>query len=176
MSTFFTSDTHFGHKNIIKYENRPFNSVEEMDICLINKWNQKVKQNDDIYILGDFCFGDGNRANELLRQLNGRKYLIKGNHDSFLKDNKFDNSLFEWVKDYYVLKTKETRLVLFHYPIQVWAEQHYGSIHCYGHIHSNEGTSHPMKYDIVNSFNVGVDINNLEPVSIEDIIAKRKEV
>ena len=76
---YYTSDLHFGHNNIIKYENRPFNSVDEMDEYLIYKWNNKVKKGDEVYIIGDFGFCKGERANELLDRLNGRKYLIKGN-------------------------------------------------------------------------------------------------
>lgn len=81
---YFTSDLHFGHKNIIKYEDRPFSSVEEMDEFLIYKWNSKVGKNDEVYILGDFGFVSGTRANELLDRLNGKKFLIKGNHDSMI--------------------------------------------------------------------------------------------
>lgn len=168
MSIFLTSDLHFNHKNIIKYESRPFKSVEHMDNQMITNWNRAVKPNDDIYILGDFCFGDGAFVNNLLDQLNGRKYLIKGNHDNFLKDKDFDKSKFVWIKDYFVLKHNKQKYVLFHYPIQTWDCQHHGSYHCYGHIHSNIG-EHRMKYDILNSFNVGVDVNNFTPVNIDTI-------
>ena len=98
---FYTSDLHFGHKNIIKYENRPFNSVEEMDEELIRRWNNKVGKNDEVYILGDFAFASGRRVNELLDRLNGRKYLLRGNHDhSFLKDRDFDDTKFQWIRKY----------------------------------------------------------------------------
>ena len=76
MSIFFTADTHFCHKNIIKHEDRPFNSIEEMNEIMIKKWNAKVRPTDTIYILGDFIFSDGVTATQLVKRLNGKKYLI----------------------------------------------------------------------------------------------------
>lgn len=163
---YFTADTHFGHGNIIKYENRPFADIEEMNTHMIKNWNEKVEPDDDIYILGDLIFGKGQNANDILNQLNGKKYLVKGNHDSFLRDKKFDRDLLVWVKDYYVLKYNNRKFVLFHYPIQVWDCRHYDSIHLYGHVHSKTINKIP------NSYNVGVDVNNFTPISIEEIIEK----
>ena len=83
---YFISDTHFYHKKIIKYVNRPFKDVEEMNNTLINNWNKRVKHKDEVYILGDFSFGNKEQTLDLLNKLNGRKYLIKGNHDRVVKD------------------------------------------------------------------------------------------
>lgn len=174
MSIFFTADNHFCHKNIIKYENRPFNSIEEMNEVMINKWNAKVKKNDDVYILGDFIFSDGSTANTIISNLNGRKYLIRGNHDSFLKDNVFNRSLFEWIKDYYVLKQNNLKFVLFHYPIQVWDCKHHNSIHLYGHVHSNKENHHPLLVELGKAYNVGVDVNDFEPISLEAVLERFK--
>ena len=169
---YFTSDLHFGHKNIIKYENRPFASTEEMDDSLIQKWNSKVKKNDEVYILGDFGFVNGERANELLDMLNGRKYLIKGNHDySFLKDKNFDRTKFEWIKDYACINDCGTTLCMFHFPIAVWDRQHHGAIHLYGHVHSNKDGHHPLLFELENAYNVGCDVHNLEPVTLKEILA-----
>ena len=164
---FVISDTHFFHENIIKYENRPFKNIDEMTNVMIHKWNAIVGKNDEIYILGDFSFGDVDETLNLLDLLNGRKYLIKGNHDYCIKDSRVRNK-FEWIKDYYVLKHKKMKFVMFHYPIQVWDCRHHGAYHLYGHIHSNTG-NYSMEYDIQNSFNVGVDVNNFSPVLIDDI-------
>ena len=174
MSIFFTADTHFYHKNIIKYENRPFKSIEEMNEVMIKKWNTKVKPTDSIYILGDFIFSDGATANQLVKRLNGKKYLIKGNHDSFLRDNQFDRSLLGWIKDYYLLRDNNIKYALFHYPIAVWDCKHYGSIHLYGHVHSNKDNHHPLLINLENAYNVGVDVNNYEPVSINEVLIKKK--
>lgn len=171
---FFTADCHFSHANIIKYENRPFASTEEMEEVMCERWNSKVNPNDEVYILGDFIFGTGLEANRILRKLNGKKYLIKGNHDRFLKDKNFDSSLFVWVKDYHVLKHDNQIYVLFHFPIQTWDRKHYGSIHLYGHVHSNI-SDHSLEVEISRSFNVGVDVNDFTPVSIVDINLKTEE-
>lgn len=93
---YFIADTHFNHKNIIKYDDRPFSSVEEMNETMIQLWNSRVTQNDNVYILGDVGFGN---VDNILRRLNGNKYLIRGNHDKFLEKESFDKSLFVWIKD-----------------------------------------------------------------------------
>ena len=93
---YFTSDLHFSHYNIIKYCNRPFESVDKMNNILINNWNKIVKENDEVYILGDITLGDNEKY---LNRLKGSKYLIKGNHD---KIRTHEN--LKWVKDYYELK------------------------------------------------------------------------
>lgn len=75
---YFTSDLHFYHENVIKHENRPFSYVEEMNQTLINNWNKKVGVSDEVYILGDVTMKGATYAKEILEQLNGYKYLIKG--------------------------------------------------------------------------------------------------
>ncbi len=76
---YFISDTHFGHRNIVRY--RPFNDIEEMDNTLINNWNSTVHENDEVYILGDFIYKSDKHCSYYLRQLAGKKHLIVGNHD-----------------------------------------------------------------------------------------------
>jgi calcineurin-like phosphoesterase family protein len=142
-----------------------------MNEKMIEKWNKKVAITDQVYILGDFFFGKGEDAEKLIKRLNGQKFLIKGNHDSFLRD-KFNTSCFGWVKDYYVLKQNNTKFVLFHYPIQVWDCKHHGSIHLYGHVHSNKENHHPLLAELGNAYNVGVDVNDFEPISLEEIMKK----
>ena len=82
MNTWIISDTHFGHENIIKYCNRPFSSVEEMDARMIKLWNNVVKKNDIVYHLGDFGVGNKEYISKIVSKLNGRIFLILGNHDS----------------------------------------------------------------------------------------------
>lgn len=77
---FFVSDTHFFHKNIIDFCNRPFSSVEEMNEAIINNWNNVVSPNDYVFHLGDFCFGGSPAWDKCLDSLNGRKFLVLGNH------------------------------------------------------------------------------------------------
>lgn len=171
---YFTADTHFYHSNIIRLSNRPFKDIDEMNHMLIRNWNSYITNNDEIYILGDFIYkGNGKQANALLSRLHGKKYLIKGNHDNFLNDPNFDITLFEWVKDYYVLDYKKIKFVLFHYPILEWAGYFRNSIHLYGHVHNAcKDPLQKARLDILGdkAINVGVDVNNYFPISIEDIL------
>lgn len=80
-NTFFTSDTHFGHANIIKLCNRPFKDVEEMNEKLIENWNKVVSEDGTVFHLGDFAFGGSGLWNSVIPRLNGQIYLIIGNHD-----------------------------------------------------------------------------------------------
>ena len=83
--TFFTSDLHLGHANVIRFDRRPFGTVEEMDSEIIRRWNEKVHRNDTVYVVGDFLWSSHKQdARELIHSLKGKKILIKGNHDKFL--------------------------------------------------------------------------------------------
>ena len=167
---FYTADLHFYHTNIIKYEDRPFKDAIEMNETLIANWNKKVKRGDSIYILGDFAFTSAANVGALLDRLNGNKYLIKGNHDSFLRDGGSEIRKFIWIKDYARIKDNGYDVILFHYPIAVFDKQHHGAIHLYGHIHSNGRTRHPLTVNIENAYNVGVDVWNFEPVTLKEIL------
>lgn len=169
---YYISDLHFGHRNILEFEkeNRPFETVEEMTEEYIKIWNNKVKKGDEVYILGDFSFYHCEETMKILRRLNGMKFLIKGNHDNmYLADKAFDTSLFVWIKDYATVKDDGDVIILFHYPIQTWDRKHHGSLHFYGHVHSNNGTMHPMEYEIQNSYNVGIDVIH-EPMTKNEIL------
>jgi len=173
---YFTADTHFCHSNIISLNGRPFRDVDTMNKQLIQNWNAYVTNRDEIYILGDFMYkGSPEEANNILRKLNGKKYLIRGNHDKFLDNEQFDLSLFEWVKDYYVLNYNKKKFVLFHYPILEWAGYFGDAVHLYGHVHNS--TKDPIqkaRLDVLGkrAFNVGVDVNNYFPVEIKTIISE----
>lgn len=168
---YFTSDLHFYHENVIKYENRPFASAEEMNQSLINNWNKKVDDSDEIYILGDITLKGATFAMGILKQLNGRKYLIKGNHDKFADQETFDKTVFAWMKDYYELEYQSQRFILFHYPIEEWNHYFRGSIHLHGHQHNHADYNIQNLEKGLRRFDVGVDANNMFPVSIDDIIA-----
>ena len=173
--TYFTADLHFGHANIIKHCNRPFATAEEMDEALIANWNNTVTVRDEVYILGDLTMLPALKAHEYLTRLNGRKYFIRGNHDKFLKGFEQYESDFDWIKDYFVLRTNTHRLVLFHFPIIEWDQYYRGAIHLYGHVH-NSATSAALLQGLKGlAFNVGVDVNEFKPVSITEII-KRSEM
>lgn len=164
MTIFFTSDTHFGHKNILKYcqESRGhLSDVEEHDQELIAKWNEKISPKDDVYHLGDFGFLPDAKLVKILDQPNGKKHLILGNHDHFKSEVA---SKFIWIKDYFKLKYFKQKIVLFHYPIESWDGKHRDTWHLHGHTHKNVAKENSeLRVD------VGVDGNNLYPYSFEEI-------
>ena len=147
--------------------------IEEHDKELIRRWNGNVHSDDVVFILGDLSFRNGEETNSLVKQLKGRKILVIGNHDrQLLKDKRFDTSLFEEVVSYKEIYIRDKLIVMFHFPIQVWNGKHHNAIHLYGHVHSNTTTSHPMEYDLRNSYNVGIDVNNYEPVRLDTYLRK----
>lgn len=175
MNTFFTSDLHFFHQNVIRFDNRPYTSVEEMNEALINNWNKKVKKDDLVYILGDISWGKDEETCAIFERLNGRKILIKGNHDRV--HGKIKNC-FEEVADYKEITLPGNKhIVLCHYPIVFFNRHHYGAYMFYGHVHNSHEWNMTENYkfelerlDIkCNMFNVGCMVHNYEPVTFEEI-------
>ncbi len=165
MNVWFTSDTHFGHANIIKYCNRPFSSIEEMNSKLIETWNSLIKKEDQVYHMGDFCFLRPELAAKLASSLNGQKHLIKGNHDKG-ESLRAISQFFIWTKDYFELYLDNKTIVLSHFPFTRWNKSHHGSWHLHGHCH---GT---LKEIVKNRLDVGVDCFNYAPVSYDMIKMK----
>lgn len=173
MNIWVTSDLHFGHKNIIKYENRPFKDIEEMDKAIIELWNKTVKKDDKVYILGDFSWYKGKKTNEILYKLNGSKSLIIGNHDkNFLQDKNFDKYLFKEICYYKEIKVNKKKIVMFHYPIIDWNGKFEGSIHLYGHVHTIISTDTEYMDNISNKYkciNVGIDVHK-RLLNVEELL------
>ena len=170
---FFTSDHHFGHKNIIQFSERPFKDVAEMDDILIERWNEKVSPEDEVYHLGDMGLSSSGKLRKILDRLNGKIYLINGNHE---KSAQTCHTRFEWIKDYYELVIKddefergEQLIVLFHYSMREWNASHWGTYHLYGHAH---GTLADDPTSL--SFDIGVDCHNFYPLSYEEVKAIMK--
>lgn len=126
-------DTHFYHENILKYENRPFSSVDKMNKALISNWNSKVKSRDKIIVLGDFCFGAIQHAKEILDQLNGYKVLVMGNHDT-VSPKRFIEAGFDEVYRYPIIY--DGFYILSHEPMYVNSNMPYANI--FAHVHSNK--------------------------------------
>lgn len=115
---YYIADLHFFHANMnIKMDHRGFATVEEMNEYMISKWNSKVRKNDEVVIIGDLSWGTAEQTNELLQKLNGRLYLITGNHDRFVNQPEFEASRFTWIKPYEELSDNKRKVVLCHYPI-----------------------------------------------------------
>ncbi len=130
---FFIADTHFGHKNIIDYENRPFSHTAEMDDRLIENWNGVVEPEDRVMMLGDFALAPAERIRALLATLHGHKTLILGNHDRGHSPAWWQEAGFEFASPYPILF--EDMLLLSHEPLYVNANMPYVNI--FGHVHGN---------------------------------------
>lgn len=176
---FFMSDPHFYHTNIIKYSNRPFKNVDEMNSTLIKNINITVRPQDELYVLGDFLFGDVKRAEGILNNIHCQnKHYIFGNHD----DTMFDPSLkrfFKSMQDYKVIYIKDSSaykgkqmICLFHFPILEWDKGHKGSWMLHGHCHGN--LTYPESIKNCRIADIGVDCWNYTPVSYEELKFKFK--
>lgn len=173
---YFTSDTHFSHKNILKLgKGRPFQTIQEHNEALIENWNSKVKETDIIYHLGDFCWNQNSeQIRSLMKKLKGIKYLIYGNHDRLVPNRQ--SGCWMEIVPYKELFIDNKQLVLFHYPICDWHGAFRKSIHLHGHIHDTfdyKVFDFPHKNKRI--FNVGVDVNNFTPISLDEIFEKAKE-
>lgn len=166
--TFFTSDLHFFHNNVIDFCKRPYGSVEQMNDALISNWRSVVNQDDHVWMLGDFSFGTYDQTAGVLHQLPGIKHLIVGNHDRKGRADKLFNrdwrEFFVDSHDYFRLKTKQGKFVLCHFPFASW-ERGYYNLH--GHLHSPAGYQNKWR-----QYDVGVDANNYTPLLLEDAVKR----
>ena len=169
---FFTSDLHLSHANIIKYCNRPFDTIEEMDETIINNWNRVVTPKDTVYNLGDLSMHlPTDRLVEVLKRLNGRHVFIIGNHDGknvtrALKELNIEcHKMLEiTVNDDEIGKQGIT---LCHYPLLSWNCSHRGAWNLYGHHHgTTRGISHGLS---PRHLDVGQDKHNFTPISFHDV-------
>lgn len=162
---FFTADSHFGHKGILRLSQRPFKSVEEMEDGLVERWNAAVRPGDVVYHLGDFCFKGSKAAEQVLARLNGEIVLIRGNHDS---ENSLKLPRWRGVHDLLEVSHQKQRLVLCHYPMLEWPGAWKGAVHLHGHTH---GLVPPLD----RRADVGVDVWDYSPVSLERILERIAE-
>lgn len=179
--TFVTSDIHLNHLNIITYcphrggPETNWEKVALMNELIIGNWNLTIKPEDEVYILGDVAMGQIHLAPDLIRRLNGKKYLVKGNHDKSLTKTQADGTrysdgLFEWVKDThemaFAVDGKKTMLFMSHYPHAAWNGMNQGAIMLHGHLHGS-------KCDVTGRImDVGMDTNNLFPYTMEEVVRK----
>lgn len=185
----FTGDLHFGHENVLAFDNRPFATVDEMDAELIRRWNNKVGKGDLVYVLGDLIWKSRNNdAPALIKSLNGQIILIKGNHDRFLHNSKAKSAL-AGIKDYDdICVTLEDgtqrRVILSHYFIPMYIGHCYNAIHLHAHSHFSDEADFEIDFaEQLNRmgckneiYNVGCMYWNYEPVTLEEIIAHGKTV
>jgi calcineurin-like phosphoesterase family protein len=169
----FISDTHFGHKNILEYEKeaRPFSTIVEMNEYIIQCWNNVVRQNDVIFHLGDFAFGNQNI--KIAERLNGRKRLILGNHDTY------DSHVYlQYFEKLYGMKFWD-KCILSHMPVH---PNQLGSrvfLNIHGHLHSRKvhaKSALNLTYEDRSYFNVSCEQNNLTPFHADIIRDRLKEI
>jgi calcineurin-like phosphoesterase family protein len=141
MTTWITSDLHFGHTNIMKFcpETRGhFRDVQHMNEEMVRMWNEKVQPGDTVYILGDVAFCSASDAARILQRLNGDKILIEGNHDrKAIKDVSFQKC-FKEIHKYLDINYNGHKIVMSHFPFLEWDQMHRGSLHFFGHLHGNK--------------------------------------
>ncbi|HEX8481093.1 MAG TPA: metallophosphoesterase family protein [Allosphingosinicella sp.] len=159
MAVFFTSDTHFGDHRTLNIWKRPFGSVAEMDLTLVEGWNSVVGPGDTVWHLGDFARRPG-EVPGLLAQLHGRVHLVRGNNDP-----PATAAAAGWasVQDYAEIEQDGHRLVLCHYPFRTWNGQHKRAIDLHGHSH---GRLKPLPRQV----DVGVDVWGWRPVTLAELL------
>lgn len=183
----YISDLHFSHDNVLSFDDRPWVDIESHDAGLVVRWNDVVGRRDLTYILGDFCWGKYDRWRELMRSLNGRKIVIRGNHDrtGYLQRLLEEGLISAWF-DYREVSDNGRMVVLCHYPIVSWNGLYRNSYHLYGHVHAT------YDYNVVlretrllmqlyekpcRSFNVGAMVHYMDyrPRTLDEIVEKGRE-
>lgn len=140
---YYIADLHFYHAAMNdRMDHRGFASVEEMNEYMIDKWNKKVRKNDEVVIIGDLSWGNAEETSQLTRRLHGKLYLIQGNHDQFVTKTTMDMRRFVWVKPYAELYDNKRKVILCHYPIMCYNGQYRldedgnpRTYMLYGHVH-----------------------------------------
>lgn len=174
-----TSDTHFSHRNIIKYCDRPFTSVEEMDKAMTDNWNSVVSKEDTVYHLGDFALPDrriyttqndqDQRVENIIQSLNGNIIIVFGSHDKQAFNNRHTFSYYYFKNTIVDLNINGVNVIMGHCPMLSWEKRTHGSIHFFGHVHS--GPRAPFLCQ-QNSYDCGVDNNEFKPILFEEAVQK----
>lgn len=170
-----TSDLHLGHTNSIRYDNRPFKTIDEMNKEIIRRFNERVKEDDTCIIVGDFCFrnspggkeGEGltTHAKNYIKQLNGNKVFVRGNHD---RNNSVQTKI-----ERLILKVGGIYINVCHRPEHaIIQDNQYYSLNIVGHVHNNWLTkeiSKDGKFSLL--INVGVTLNKYYPYTFDEVKA-----
>ena len=161
---YYTSDLRVDHHNIMKYQDRPFDNVDEMRSGIIENWNRKIHDSDSVYILGNTC-SSKKEFKSLMNELNGKKYVLIGDHDAKgVQNMNLANVIF--CPLIYQIKDRKSDVVLCHFPIYEWPVCSKKTYHLHGHTHGSIGINYKEC-----AFDVGTDLWNYEPVSLEEILS-----
>ncbi|MBQ6832904.1 MAG: metallophosphoesterase [Lachnospiraceae bacterium] len=172
---FYISDCHFGHKNVLQFDQRPFDTVEEMDRVMMENWKKRVGEEDEVYILGDFCYRSEKDPVWYLKRLPGKKYLLTGNHDADILKSHDALMCFESVEQIKYVDDNGKYLCLCHFPIAEWYAYHRGTYHIYGHIHNRLSDTCLIMRNRKHAYNAAACINNYVPGTLEEIIANNQQ-
>jgi len=195
---YYISDCHFYHEALnSKMDKRGFENATEMNKYMLDKWNNKVSKNDTVVILGDLSFGNAEQTKDLLDKLNGKLWLILGNHDKYLSSRDFKDlaSRFDWIKHYEELHDNHRKVICCHYPIMCYNGQYHlkndGTpkvYMLYGHVHDTldqklieqfqtetrntmkmgfDGKMHPIPSNMINCF---CKYSDYEPLTLDEWI------
>jgi calcineurin-like phosphoesterase family protein len=176
---FFISDLHIGHKNVIKFDGRPFQDVDEMHHKLIQNWNSVVGDDDIVYFLGDLSFTRDELTKWFIYSLKGKIHFIMGNHDKYKSISKFGRweKIYEYgteigVKDEGSISSRGSqgyqKIIMSHYPILSWNKSHYGSWHIHGHTHGSLIKSN-QEYYKRKVIDVGCNCIDYTPISYQEV-------
>jgi calcineurin-like phosphoesterase family protein len=161
-NVWFTSDFHLGHFNIIRYCQRPFTNIEEMDACIVDRLNARVKPEDMLYFLGDFCMGKVEQVTAYRKRIACKNvHFVEGNHDRVTKRHP---ALFSSWNQLAEVHVGQQPIVLCHYAMRVWPHHARGAWHLYGHSHGNL----PSEPHVL-SMDVGVDVHDFLPWHFDEI-------
>lgn len=169
----FTSDTHFYHENILRFCSRPYGTIEEMNDVLVRNWNETVPPDGVVFHLGDFAFGGAREWNDILSRLNGKIYLILGNHDIKQAQQSF-MSRFAHVTQQMIIRVGGQSIVLNHNPFLCYGGAYRNVWQLFGHVHSgplsHQGKDLPrLSHLFARQYDVGVDNNDFRPVSFREV-------
>jgi calcineurin-like phosphoesterase family protein len=172
MQTFFTSDTHFDDEYAMQYFNRPFQSMDEMNAVMVERWNKVVREEDLVYHLGDFTLKNLSHFTKWAHQLNGQIKILPGSHDQPWLEDFIPSEKIQVLAPLISVEFPELSIsgrpqviVLCHYSMQVWYQSNQGSWHLFGH-------SHGKLRGIGLSFDVGVDCTDFAPLALEQVASK----
>ncbi|MCI8417528.1 MAG: hydrolase [Lachnospiraceae bacterium] len=167
---YYTGDLHLGHANVIRHDQRPFATWEEMDQVLIENWNNRVTDTDLVYIGGDLIYKSERPAEWYLEQLKGIKFLIVGNHEQAILDSKRARSYFEAIDKMMHITDGKNQICMCHFPIAEWNGYYRKHYHIYGHIHKDRGRTFQFMCQESRALNAGCMINGYRPVTFKELM------
>lgn len=171
----YIADTHFGHDNVIRFDGRPFADAAEMWRVMRELWNGRVRDDDDVWIIGDFVMRSDKPASFYLERLKGHKHLIMGNHDpGMLRDEK-SAACFETIDKMHHIVDGKNNIIMCHFPIAEWNRMHHGSYLIYGHIHNRRDDTYDFMKTRERALNAGCMINGYMPVSFQELVENNRK-